>query len=326
MARKVKELKINKFIYLSKEFKENENFNEIDWSVAEYLFSLEATRQCKQRSGAEVLSYNYASIATICENTGIKAPQTVKKSIVKLGYFGIIKVNQEDQKKGKGISNRYIINNKWMKQIDPQNETFSEAKENNISDDKLSNIEMMMKEILQEVKELKKENQQLRNEISQLKQAKNENNIIYKQFEVDDTNTNVTKDVEYRTIDPIQTNESNNVFSEMAESLFSELKPKLKVVEDDHDEELGDEPVIEPIEETTITTKDPIIKQSQSFEEWEREMDNKYYMFSYIYDKPFSKLYSEKEILNEIDFRNKCNKPLFDLKERLQVIRSGSLN
>lgn len=313
MARKVKELKINEFYYLSKEFKENENFNEIDWSVAEFLFSLEATRQGKIKCGKEALSYNYASISTICERTGILAPQTVRKSIAKLVYFDVIKVNknQEDVNQRKGLSNRYYINDNWMNKGKITDEKIIEN--NSITDDNVSRIESMFAELLRQNQELKNEIKELRKEISQLK---NDDNISSEPV------NNIVPVQE--TIIP---NDEPAIDEEVNESLFLTTDEIINELVNESISEPVNEYDIEPLEEVTIFENNNSENVNViGSDEWEDKMTEQYKTNCYTSNKKISHLKSAKEIKNEIEFRKIYNKPLYDLPIRLEMADKLTMN
>lgn len=318
------------YSYLSNEIRTNNNLNDVDKTIASYLMYLEQTRISRNENEND---YIYPSYDAITKATNVKARQTIVKSINKLVGMGIIlKLVKGSVKDG---ANRYWMNQNYINHdmiTEPSTKT-PVIEYRSIENPETNQIMVMLKEIQSEVKALRKENQDLKNEIREMKemmlesQAMDDNEIMEieePQVDLAVETPSMPENIEYRSIVPIQPKEENNGISEKAESIFNRLRPKMPIVEDDYDRELDDvldklangkdEPVIEPVEEATV------VKPS-SVDEIIKSVDEKYKNFSYIYEKPFSKLHTEKELRNEIDFRIQCNKPLYDLKERLAEIK-----
>ena len=329
--------------YLTNEIKSNNNLNEVDKTIASYLMYLEQTRISRNENDND---YIYPSYDSITKATNVKARQTIVKTINKLLGIGIIlKLVKGSVKDG---ANRYWMNKKYLNQdmITPQIPINVEYR--SVENNDNSQILRLLVEIQSEVKSLRKENQELKNEIREMKEMmlKPQSEINVTEVEEQTDNSPVKEDnVIYRSENfrsniPSGTilwsystnNPTDKEIKNKVDDIFNRIKPSLPETKSDEDDELemvlhtlahpednADEPIIEPMEETPVFTPTEN-KTYISFTERQNEIEKKYETFSYIYEKPLSKLHSEKEIRNEIEFRNSINKPLYDLQERLKEV------
>ena len=318
---------------LTNEIRTNKNLNDNDKTIASYLLHIEKIRINSKDNDKD---YIYPSYSAISNATNVKARQTINKSISRLLDEGVIlKLVKGSVKDG---ANRYWMNPKYLNQeVNSKPVIEYRSMENNDN----SQIYRLLVEIQSEVKSLRKENQELKEEIREMKEMMLEKQSIVDddvlemeepQVEIAIETPSSPSNVEYRSIETLKAKEKDKEISDKVDSIFNSLRPKLRLDdEDEYEKELGEvldmmangkkeEPVIEPIEQSTITIPTPTTT-NKPFSEREKELDEKYKSFSYLYEKPFSKLYSEKEIMNEIEFRNSVNKPIYDLQERLTEIR-----
>ena len=159
MAKKVQNLNSENYRYLSDDFKNNPAFNEIDWSVASYLFKLETLRRNQKDIQYEVKEYIHPSIGKILKETNIKSRTTVSKSLKKLADNGVLKLELSTTAYE---ANKYYINEGWVNET-PIEETIE-------GDESFTKLMSMLLELRTELRNSRKENAELINEVKALKE------------------------------------------------------------------------------------------------------------------------------------------------------------
>lgn len=300
--------------YLTNEIKTNNNLNDVDKTIASYLLYLEQTRISRNENDND---YIYPSYDAITKATNVKARQTIAKSINKLLGIGVIlRIVKGSVKDG---ANRYWVNHKYLNQdmatpTLPLNVEYRSVEKNDNSQ-----ILRLLVEIQNEVKSLRKENQDLKDEVREMKEM-----MITSRSTIND----VTVAMEEPRIEI-----AVELPSTPSNVEYRAIESANDIVEDEYEKELDDvlnmlanrdKSAIEPSEETTVfqPKSNDAGTKIWNMNDWEKEMTEKYKWESYVYDKPLSKLKTETEIRNEIEFRNSISKPLYDLKERLAAIRN----
>lgn len=174
MARKIQNLNSEYYRYLNDNFRTLEGLNEIDYSVASYLFHLEAIRLSKKSINTNnEKEYVHPAVMTIAKGCNIKSRTTVINSLRKLQDKGVLRIEITNNPYE---SNRYYINNEYIneKPIDEPIE----------GDEAFNRLMSMMLELRSELRAVRKENSELHNEVMALhKRIQNLTNPIVEEVE-----------------------------------------------------------------------------------------------------------------------------------------------
>lgn len=174
MARIINILNEEHYRYINDNFRALEGLNEIDYSVASYLFHLEAIRSTKKSINLnEEKDYIHPAVMTIARECGIKSRTTVVKSLKKLKEKGVVSIETTGNAYE---ANRYYINKEYMNEtpIDEQIE----------GDETFNRLMSMMLELRSELRAVRKENSELLNEVKALhKRIENLTNPIEEETE-----------------------------------------------------------------------------------------------------------------------------------------------
>lgn len=164
MAKNIPNLNTTNYHYLSDRFKSNTAFNEIDWTVASYLFHLEFIRSSKQGLNYEEKDYVHPSIATILKETNIKSRITVSKSLKRLADNGVITIEPSTSHYE---ANRYRVLEGWVNNSPIMQEVVeSRSSGSTVPQDSLM---LMLLEIRSELRNVKKQNDELLVEVDALR-------------------------------------------------------------------------------------------------------------------------------------------------------------
>lgn len=175
MARKIQNLNTEFYRYLSDNFRTLDGLNEIDYSVASYLFHLEAIRLTKKNLNnyGDEKDYIHPAVMTIAKECGIKSRTTVVNSLRKIQGKGVLRIEVTDNPYE---SNRYYINNEYLNQ-NPIDEPIE-------GDESFNRLMAMMLELRGEIRSVRKENRELYNEVMALhKRIQNLTNPIAEEVE-----------------------------------------------------------------------------------------------------------------------------------------------
>lgn len=175
MARKIQNLNTEYYRYLNDNFRTLDGLNEIDYSVASYLFHLEAIRLSKKslNNYGDTKEYIHPAVMTIAKECGIKSRTTVVNSLRKIQNKGVLRIEVTNNPYE---SNRYYINNEYLNE-NPIDEPIE-------GDEAFNRLMSMMLELRSELRAVRKENSELHNEVMALhKRIKNLTNPIIEDVE-----------------------------------------------------------------------------------------------------------------------------------------------